>query len=52
MGAELVTMSAREIDRMSVVQKVLDGRLSRVEAGKLLGLCPRQVRRLCKAYER
>jgi hypothetical protein len=52
MGGELVTMSAREIDRMGVVQKVLEGRLSRVKAAELLGLCARQIARLCSAYER
>jgi hypothetical protein len=52
MAEELVTMSAREIDRMGVVQKVLEGRLTRVKAGELLGLSARQVTRLCNAYER
>jgi hypothetical protein len=44
-------MSRTEIDRMGVIRKVLEGRLSQVKAGDLLGLGARQVRRLATAYE-
>jgi len=44
-------MSRKEIDRLEVVRRVLEGRLSQVKAGQLMGLCTRQVRRLCTAYE-
>ena len=51
MAGELVAMSATELDRLEVVRRVLEGRLSQVEAGALLGLTTRQVRRLCSAFE-
>jgi transposase len=52
MAGELVVMSAREIDRLNVIRQVLERRLTRVKAGELLGICPKQVARLCTAYER
>jgi hypothetical protein len=48
----LVSMSAREIDRLGVIARVQDGRLTQVKAAELLGLTDRQVRRLQAAYER
>jgi len=45
-------MSAKETDRLRVIQLVLDRRLTRVKAGVLLGIGPRQVARLCGAYQR
>jgi hypothetical protein len=50
-GMELVTMSAREMDRLEVVRRVLERRLTRAKAGELMGLSERQVQRLCKAVE-
>ena len=44
-------MSAKELDRLEVIQRVSDSRLSQVKAGELLGLTSRQVRRLCRALE-
>jgi hypothetical protein len=52
MAKELVTMSLREIDRLGVIRRVLEGRLAQEKAGQLMGLCARQVRRLCTAYGR
>jgi hypothetical protein len=49
--AELVTMSAREVDRLDVVRSVVEGRLTQAKAGELTGLSERQVWRLCAAYE-
>ena len=51
MAGRLVTMSAKELDRLEVIQRVSDSRLSQVKAGELLGLTSRQVRRLCRALE-
>jgi hypothetical protein len=48
----LVSMSAREIDRLGVITRVQDGRLTQVKAAELLGLTDRQVRRLQAAYQR
>src|SRR3569832_2140485 len=52
MPTELVTMSRKEIDRLEVIRRVFESRLSQVKAGQLMGLSARQVRRLCVAYER
>ena len=52
MAMELVTMSRKEIDRLGVIRRVLEGRLGQEKAGQLMGLSSRQVRRLCAAYER
>jgi len=43
-------MIQRELDRLSVVTKVGEKRLSQEEAGALLELSTRQVRRLLKRY--
>lgn len=45
-------MSRKEIDRLGVIRRVLEGRLRQAKAGQLMGLSARQVRRLCAAYER
>ena len=52
MAGELVVMSTKEIDRVAVIRDVLGNRVTRVKAGELLGLCARQVSRLCAAFER
>jgi hypothetical protein len=45
-------MSRKEIDRLDVIRRVLERRLTQVKAAQLLGLGPRPVGRLCAAYER
>ena len=50
--SELITMSASELDRLTILERVVDGRLTQVEAGQQLGVTPRQVRRLLAALER
>jgi hypothetical protein len=52
MAGEFITMSAKELDRLEVVRRVIELQLSQVKAGELLGLTVRQVRRLCRAFER
>jgi len=46
-----ITMSAKELDRLEVVRRVVEGRLSQGKASELLALTSRQVRRLCRALE-
>lgn len=46
----LVTLSARELDRVEVIRRVLGRELRQGKAAKILGLTARQVRRLCVAY--
>ena len=48
--AELVSMSAQELDRLTVIERVLEKRLSQVEAGKQLGVTPRHLRRMIERY--
>src|SRR3954470_13975282 len=51
MGTELVAMSKRELERLDVVRRVVEGRLTQAKAGEFIGLSERQVRRLCAAFE-
>ncbi len=52
LATELVSMSREEIDHLDVIRRVLERRLTQAKAAQLLGLGPRQVGRLCAAYER
>jgi transposase len=47
----LLTMSADELKRLLVVQKIVDKNLTQVLAAKQLGLTDRQMRRLVKSYK-
>ena len=47
MGTELVAMSKKELERLEVVRRVVEGRLTQAKAGEFIGLSERQVRRLC-----
>jgi hypothetical protein len=51
MGTELVAMSKRELERLEVMRRVVEGRLTQAKAGEFIGLSERQVRRLCAAFE-
>src|SRR3954451_7985351 len=52
LAQELVTMSAKEVDRLEVIRRMLERRLKRVKAAQILGITARQIRRLCDAHER
>ena len=45
-------MSYEELDRVRVIERVIERRLTQREAASMLGLTSRQVRRLRRAYER
>jgi len=45
-GKDIIIMSQRELKRLHIVHKVLDKRLKQKDAGSILGLCDRQVRRI------
>ena len=45
-------MSYEELDRVSVIERLIEKRLTQREAARMLGLTSRQVRRLRQAYER
>src|SRR4030042_272688 len=49
---ETVSMSYEELDRVSVIERMIERRLTQREAARMLGLTSRQVRRLRRAYER
>jgi transposase len=48
---ELITMSSRELDRLEVVRRIRERRLTCAKAGELLGSSERQVQRLCRAFD-
>jgi hypothetical protein len=48
---ETVSMSYEELDRVGVIERVIEKRLTQREAARMLGLTSRQVRRLRRAYE-
>ena len=49
---DLLAMRATELDRLTVIERVRDRRLSQVDAAKQLGLTPRHISRLVDAFER
>ncbi len=48
-GARTLTMSAKELDRLEVLGRVVERRLMQRQAAEQLGLSLRQVERLCRA---
>jgi transposase len=50
-GRELITASMRELERVKVVEAVVDGRLRCFQAAERLQLSERQISRLCRRYE-
>lgn len=50
MDRETIAMSHRELDRVGVIRKVVDGLLLQREAALQLGLSVRQVKRLVRAF--
>jgi hypothetical protein len=48
---ETISMSTKEISRLEVIQKVKDKRMSPKEAGTILHLGVRQIKRLLKKYK-
>ena len=44
-------MTAKEQQRVAILEQVAQGQLSGVEAAALLGVTPRQLRRLRAAYQ-
>ena len=47
----LVSMSDKELKRLSVLQEVCDRRITQSKASELLQLSERQIRRLIQAYK-
>ena len=49
---ELLKMSAKELSRLEVIQKLSEKRMSQKAAGAMLHLSTRQIKRLLKAYRK
>ena len=49
---KLLTMSNQEITRLEVMQRLKEKRLTQKEAGRMLGISTRQVKRLWRAYRK
>ena len=47
---ETLNMSSKEISRLEVMQKIIDKRMRQKEAGEILNISVRQIKRLLKAY--
>jgi len=45
-----VTLSVKEVDRVTTLQRVLERRLTQRKAAEILGISERQVRRLMRSY--
>jgi hypothetical protein len=43
-------MSSKEVDRLLVIKDLCSGKMNQKEAGRLLGITDRQIRRLVKTY--
>ena len=52
MNGDRIAMSQRERDRLRVMAPVLGKKRTQAEAGRLMGLCARQVRRIHRRLER
>lgn len=50
-STDLLTMSNGELDRLSVVERIIERRLTLVDGGKQLGITARQMGRLVKAFK-
>ena len=47
---EIITMSGKELNKLEIIQRIKDKRLRQTEAAKILGVSPRQIKRMVKAY--
>jgi transposase len=51
MTDDLTTLSTREMDRLQVVLRIADGRLTQTAGAKILGVSDRQMRRICRRFD-
>ncbi|MEM4655040.1 MAG: helix-turn-helix domain-containing protein [Thermosphaera sp.] len=52
MGKDIITMSKKEVERLKIIHRVMDKRLTQVEAGNMMGISDRQVRRIIARIRR
>jgi Trp operon repressor len=48
---EVYTMSAQELNRLDLIKKLLERRLTQTQVAEKLDICVRQVQRLVKNYK-
>ncbi len=51
MGEDIVTMRGKELRRVHVIDQLIDMVLTQVKAGRVLGVTPREVRRLMRRVQ-
>jgi len=51
-GEDKIVMSVKELRRLLVIHQVMEKKLRQVEAGRLLGLTDRQIRRISKRVQK
>jgi transposase len=49
---KLLEMSVKELNRLGVMQRLTEKRMSQKEAGRILNVSRRQIKRLLKAYRK
>ena len=49
MHEDIIPMKRRDAERLRIIHKVMDRHLKQAEAGEILGLCERQIRRIVAA---
>jgi Trp operon repressor len=47
---KLLAMSTKELNRLEVMQRLAKKQMSQKEAGRMLGLSVRQIKRVLRAY--
>lgn len=50
MSTEVFTMSAKELQRIEIIKKIIDKRITQEKAAQILGCTPRNIRKLKKSY--
>jgi len=50
MTDDLTTLSTREMDRLQVVLRIADRRLTQTAGAQILGISDRQMRRICRRF--
>jgi hypothetical protein len=48
---EVICMNHRELTRLEILQRIDDRRLNQTQAATMLGMSPRQMRRLVRSYQ-
>lgn len=43
---DIIMLSTKELRRLKIIQTVMDGKMTQTEAGKIIGLTARQIRRI------